>query len=384
MNVRHLATKGFDTGVDSSRSIVYDGVPITVRGTSEHKEDIISFSKPQEQKIGVLKTIQDCSDRIKEGPIGSIVFDGDSVLPLSRIFDFKTIAGDQFCEDGIPVGTSFSSLYYSDFLQERLSELAVDMFPNRNPNTGKPDVDADKFYSSYIPLVVISGCLPVQTVGEEAFFNPEGIVTIAEFLDSLNAIKRGSNSNVSRKKSLDNISDVDDYFNEGYLDCLAGLSSPFFNLYTRAELLQPITRVELAYITCICWTQFVEKYNSEYGTAYYLGINFDWNAPGDVLKRYVDGFSYKVSKISLDKRYHIVSLNIKDYKSDRSMTEYKEDLRGGKSPIPLPMLMSLVEIGVVDLYHFEDNRLDPLKEVSRGELCYFLSHLAQLFPTKYI
>ena len=54
MNVRHLATKGFDTGVDSSRSIVYDGVPITVRGTSEHKEDIISFSKPQEQKIGVF------------------------------------------------------------------------------------------------------------------------------------------------------------------------------------------------------------------------------------------------------------------------------------------------------------------------------------------
>jgi hypothetical protein len=66
------------------------------------------------------------------------------------------------------------------------------------------------------------------------------------------------------------------------------------------------------------------------------------------------------------------------------MTEYLEDLKNGVSPIPLPMYMSMLELHILDLFKYENNRLDPLKEVSRGELSYFLSKLAKLFPTKYL
>lgn len=147
--------------------------------------------------------------------------------------------------------------------------------------------------------------------------------------------------------------------------------------------MQPITRIELAYITVLCWTRFVDKYNNLYGNAYDLGVNVDWYSPGTVLEHYTDGFDYKVSCIRLDKEHNIISLNIKDYKSDRSMTEYKADLRNGKTPIPLPMLMSLVELGAIGVWHF-DKSLNPLSEVTRGELCYFYAKLANLFPTKYI
>ena len=86
----------------------------------------------------------------------------------------------------------------------------------------------------------------------------------------------------------------------------------------------------------------------------------------------------------MDKDYDVISLNIKDYKSDRAMSEYKEDLLRGISPIPLPMFMSLIELDLLNLFYYESRCLDPLKEVSRGELCYFLNNLAKLFPMKYI
>lgn len=148
--------------------------------------------------------------------------------------------------------------------------------------------------------------------------------------------------------------------------------------------MKPITRLELAYITVICWSQFIDKFNNLYGGSFYLGINFDWELPSDILSGYKDGFDYKVSKISIDEEYDIVSLDVKDYKSDRTMEEYKEDMQSGVSAIPMPMFMSMLELGILDLFNYEDNNLNPLKEVSRGELCYFLTKLAKLFPTRYM
>ena len=66
------------------------------------------------------------------------------------------------------------------------------------------------------------------------------------------------------------------------------------------------------------------------------------------------------------------------------MTEYKEGIKEGRHSIPLPMFMSLLELYKLDLFYYEDNKLSPLKEVSRGELCYFLARLAQLFQINYI
>lgn len=388
MNICHLATKSFDEDIIIRRSIVYNGTPLTVGRTHTQQsndvtEETIQFNKSLPDEVNIVESLEEGKSDIINSPIGSIVQNNGNILPLSSIYDYNVKKSDEISEI-LPVGTTFDDIFEADDTKEYMIGVAVKMFPHLNPNTHRADVSMDAFYTPYIPLIALTGCIPPQLQDGNAYFNPNGVVTISEYLDGLNSIKYGCNSNKSRKKTLDNISDTGDFFNEGYQACLRGISSPFFNLYTREELMQPITRLELAYITVICWKPFIEKFNTLYGGSFYLGISFDWEVPSEVLSLYNDGFDYKVSKISVDKEYDIISLDVKDYCSDRTMSEYKEDIKSGVAPISLPMFMSMLELGVMDLFHYEGGYLDPLKEVSRGEFCYFLSKLAKLFPTKYI
>lgn len=386
MNFRHLATKGFDSDIVIRRSIVYPGtqlsIGITHKGSS--KEETIQFNKAMPDSVNLAPSLQAGKEMLLDSPVGDVVIDDNNeVVPLSSCYDFKVQPGGLF-SDVLPVGASFDDILESDAVQTNMRDVAVELFPGINPNTQRKDVPWDAYYTPYVPLVTLTGCMPPQMKEDKAYFNPNGVVTVAEFLDGLNAIKYGCNANNHRRKTLDNISTEADYFNEGYQSALRGISSPFFNLYTRAELMTPITRLELAYITVICWTQFMDKYNNLYGGSYYLGVTFDWEAPCEVLSRYADGFDYKVSRVSLDEEHDIVSLDIKDYRSDRTMEEYRDDLLHGVAALPLPMFMSMVELGVLGLFMYEDGRLDPMREVSRGELCYFLSKVSKHFPTKYI
>lgn len=387
MNICHLVTKGFDGDMTVRRSITYNGTPLTVGVThtlsNDIKEETVEFNKSLPDEVNVVKSLSDGKQSLIDSPIGDIVSNKGNILPLSSIYDYKVTPNDPL-SSALPVGTTFDIFAENKDTKDFLRDVAEQMFPHTNPNTHLDDIQRDAFYTPYIPLVALTGCIPPQTKDGDAYFNPNGVVTIAEFLDGLNAIKYGCNANNHRKKTLDNISTDTDYFNEGYQSCIRGISSPFFNLYTREELTKPITRLELAYITVICWSQFIEKFNNLYGGSYYLGINFDWELPSEILSNYVDGFDYKVSKISIDEEYDIVSLDAKDYKSDRSMTEYKEDMKSGVAAIPMPMFMSMLELGILDLFYYDDNCLNPLKEVSRGEFCYFLTKLAKLFPTRYM
>lgn len=391
MNIRHLVTKSFDNENDIRRSIIFDGMPIisqdfidnstvNTNGTSV-TIDLKDKAKTQEE-MNLEPALVLAKQDVLESPIGTIVSkDNNNILPLSAIYDFKVQANSELSE-ALPVGTTFSDMLGSGDMQEYLREVAISMFNKDNPNTGDIDVDYNAYYTPYIPLVVLTNIMSTQTDGKDVFFNPEGTVSLAEFLDGLNAIKYGMNSNRQRKKSLDNISNETDYFNEGYQDCLKGVSSFFYNLYRREELLQPITRIELAYIIVLCWKQFLGKYNDLYGGQFYLGINFDWEHPVDYLSTYTDGFDYKISKIILDEEYDIISLNVKDYKSIYSMERFKDNIKSGISAIPIPMFMSLIELDILGIFNF-DGELAPIKEVTRGELCYVLNNLAKLFTIKY-
>lgn len=391
MNLRHLVTKGFDSDITIRRSIVYPGTQLSI-GITHHvasdeaklHEETIRFNKAMPDSVNLVESLQTGRESMIDSPLGSVVVDsGGDFLPLSSCYDFKVEPNGALSEF-LPVGTSFDLLVENQDMREVLCDIAEEMFPHVNPNTGEPDIDRHAFYAPYIPLVVMSGSMPPQVQDDSAYFNPEGVVTVAEFLDCLNAVKYGCNANNNRRKSLDNISDESDYFNEGYNAVVHGLSSPFFNLYTRSELMTPITRLELAYITVVCWEQFMNKYNSLYGGQFYLGVSFDWDTPEEVLSKYEDGFNYRISKVSIDTEYSVTSLDIKDYRSDRTMEEYREDLQNGVAALPLPMFMSMLELGVLGLFEYEDSRLDPMREVSRGELCYFLSRIAKHFSTKYI
>ena len=386
MHSNHLVTKGFDSGVNTNNSILIGGISIQINPTElreevSKQEELVNFniSKENETSHSIGK------DSLKSSPISSICIKNDEVLPLSMLYDYKVTPNSEMAKVGLPVGANFDVIFENEDVKDYMISLGRKMFPNVNPLTNKKDLERDAFYLPYIPLSVLTGVMTSQKDDKgNSYFNPDGTVSVAEFLDGLNAIKYGANANNHRKKTLDRISDENDYFNEGYQDCIRGISSPFFNLYMRKELLQPITRLELAYITVICWNQYINKFNTLYGGNYYLGISFDWENPYDVLSRFDDGFDYKVSKLTSKDEFNVISLNVKDYKREITMEQYKENIKNGSSAIPLPMFMSMLELFMSELFYFSDNRLDPMREVTRGELCYFLSKLAKEFPTKYI
>lgn len=308
MNIRHSVVKTFDTCV-TSKAVVYYGIPVCVQLYGNLSSDYIEG----------LKKLS-----LEEKPLTDLDI---------RVSD------------------------------EDLSQTAKEMFPNN-------DVSGNEFYARTIPIGVAGGIITPQIDSEgNTVFNGEGSISLAEVLDGLNAIFYGCNSNQQRKKSLDNISDVSDYFNEGYNLLCTGYSAPFYNLYRRDELLRPITRIELAYILVVCSGIF----GSIYEGAYKMGVSFNWLRPYLNISSFADWNKYKVSLMVKDNR--LVS-DIKEYKDTRSMSDYISDIQDGMTAIPLPMMMSLLELGVQGLFYFEGMKLSPLRQVTRGEVCYLITKLA--------
>lgn len=405
MNIRHLVTKSFDKENDVRQTIILEGVPLNIpidadklilennlddieatlgEAFTEVTLDLNQGNVPD--NINFSKPLNKGKAELKEGPLKEVLFRNNHMIPLSELYGYTVQEDSEIAKISPELkGIEFKYLVENEKFREKLIEIAKEMFPYKNILTNKPDLDEKKYYVPYIPFVVLTGVILPQVDKEgKTYINADGTVSIAEFLDSLNSIRYGCNANTHRRKALDNLSNEDDYFNEGYNSCLSGISSPFFNLYTKDELLKPITRVEMAYIIVLCWRQFLEKYNTVYGGFNDLGITFDWNNAHDYVTLFQDGFDYKVSKLVKNKEYNIISLDIKDYKGTRNMRDYIQDMREGKKAIPISMYMSLIELRVLGLFHFEENEIAPLKEVSRGELSYLVTKLAEEFPTKYI
>ena len=326
MRFRHIFTISSDKK-DIKRAVVSNGLPMY----TQYRQETLNLHNASDTSI--RDTFGDYLDRS--------FFVGDNLISLQEMYDK-------------------SESLLSD---NSLTTISKKMFPS--------EITGGEFYASYAGISVLTGTM----VAQEGTFNPEGQVTIADLLDGLNAIKFGANANNKRKRSLDNISNIEDFFNEGYNSVVWGMSSPFFNLYTRKELVKPVTRLELAYITVVCWERFKQKFNTLYGGDYYLGITFDWEAPSHVLKEFSDGFDYKVSKMTNDD--DIVILDLREYK-ENTVSEYLDNIKAGNFAIPMPMFMSLVELSRLGVFCFEDSRLDPMKEVSRGEFSFFINRVTEV------
>lgn len=244
------------------------------------------------------------------------------------------------------------------------------MFPGTNPVTKQEDVTGNEFYLKDIPFSVIKGIITPQSDDNgTTVFNGEGSITVAEVLDAINAMGCGANSNKSRHKSLDNISNTDDYFNEGYNKLCKTYASAFFNLYERGELFRPITRLEFAYLLVVC----LGVYGGVFTSKYQMGVSFNWLKPNAYSSKFKDWQRYSVSLIFNNSP----SYDVKDYKAERSVSELMLDIQRGKSAIPLPMFMSMVELGLRGAFYYKDFTLNPLRQVSRGEVGYCLSKLAK-------
>ena len=208
MNIRHLVTKGVNSTVAVNQAIIIDGIPYVLGSSSKNmQEETIEYCNSGSINVDVIKSIEDGKEALVSSPIGDIILNErtNDILPLSRMFDYKVTANDALSQV-IPVGATFADIVSSPVVTEFLVETASNMFGNINPNTGKSDIDMDAYYTPYIPLVSVTGCIPPQTINEKSYFNPQGVISLAECLDGLNSIKYGANSNISRKKTLDNIS----------------------------------------------------------------------------------------------------------------------------------------------------------------------------------
>ena len=397
MNYRYLVSNTFNSSYVTKTGTL-NGVPVysnLVSRVGDTKEYNVVVTRGFPDRLNLNSSNSIALSLIRDDDLLRSIIqsqDEDDIIPLSQQFDFKTgLSFNRYdlnkeliqkYDEGL---TLWDLLNDNDYIS-KLELIAEEMFCSINPLTNKPDLDSIEFYTKFIPLVSLTGVIPPQLDKENnCYFNPNGTVMVSEFLDSLNAINYGSNSNTNRKKSKDSVSEENDFFNEGYNNCLVTMSSPFYKLYTRKELMKPITRLELAYITVLCWGSFINKFENVYSGKYDLGININWRNPAKYISKFNDIFEIKVSEV-LNKisNKDYTSLDVKDYKCSLSMSEFKEEIKAGKRPIPLPMLMCLLELDALDLFYFKDSKLSPLKEVSRGELTYFLTKLAKEFPTKFI
>lgn len=400
MKQRLVVSKDLKGGI-RTKAILVDGKPIYAGiiskfGEVDSAEYSVDLAGGVPDEVGISAPVSVAKQEISNNPVlraAMLSVDGNSVIPLRQQFGF--VAGDSFnrydlnqdlIEQGYSGRTIWEELNTPE-VDKQLRKTAVEMFPEINSLTNKKDIDENAFYAPLVPLVSLTGIIPHQSDDSgKDYFNPEGTVTVAEFLDSLNATKSCSNSEDGRKNSLDNVSNESDFFNVGYNQCLSGMSSPFYRLYTRRELMQPITRLELAYITVICWQDFRERYGALIAGRYRVGIHANWDSPAKYLRKFADGLSYKVYKKcrSDDNGTKVLSVNIQDYLSNMTISEFKNAMKDGLRGIPLPLIMCLVELDMLDMFYFEDMRLDPLREVSRAELTYFVVKLAKAFPMKFM
>lgn len=246
-------------------------------------------------------------------------------------------------------------------------QVAKEMFSGINPNTGRPDVTGNEFYASDIPEGIFQGLVtPQHTDNGVPVFNGEGTFSIAELLTSIGVLV----GNADSRDTLDKLSYASDYFNAGYNICCWGNSSPFFNLYERSELFNPCTRIELAYIIVMC----ARVLGSPFTGTTEVGVSFDWLRPKRAISGYTDWNKYNIGLVSKE---NTMIFDIHEYKGSRSMNSYIMDIKSGKSAIPLPMIMSLVELGVKGLFFFDDNLLSPVRQVSRGEVTYLFNRLKE-------
>lgn len=363
---RVLVSKNTKSGV-STESRLSNGIPIHTVVTNRYRDKVdTDLSIP-------------CVTGLPESVQSGIEWNEDTFNSVSEISGLGLDAEEE--------KPTLSSVYSNSSVRdsvmgskELLAEAGALMFPRINPKTHIRDVDEDAFYAPYVTQVILTSALPpqVSSDGSGVYFNPDGTISVAEFLDCLNSISRGFNSKEDRRTSIDGVSNEDDYFNEGYNACVSGVSSPFYRLYTRDELLNPILRSEMAFILLFCWTPFEKHFGSIWGGDTQIGLNTSWLQPNKELSEYSDGDSYRIyEKVSADE-YQALVTNLKEYLGGMSMSTFKDAMLSGTKPIPLAMIMSTVELDKLGILYCEGNELAPLREVSRGEIAYLLCNLAKI------
>lgn len=400
--VRSMASKSFDEIVvinaiiQGYRPLIQRVVKDTISTSNQKvermvKESLISPTSGTPKSISTAYV-----DGVDILSYAMINVDKSGVIPLAMQMDYRVGKSfvNQKLNDKASVktkeGTGFWDLINDVQVRNRLDAEAESLFPHINPNTRNKDVQSGTYYSYMIPIVTATGVVPPQQDEKgRYYFNPNGVVSRADFIDMLNAIKYGSNQHSKYKTSLDRVVRQEDFFSAGYDALVRGYSSPLYKLYTKRELMSPITRAELAYITVVCWKEFTKDIPLR-GGRIPVGVHVDWEQPKIYMRKFSDSSKLRIArkrsdKIELDKDVQSMLLtDIKPYRGNRSMTEFIKQIRSGNALLPLPMFMALVELDYMGMFYFANKEIAPVREVSRGEITFFIMNLAKNFPQKFV
>ena len=400
--VRSMASKSFDEIVvinaiiQGYRPLIQRVVKDTISTSNQKvermvKESLISPTSGTPKSISTAYV-----DGVDILSYAMINVDKSGVIPLAMQMDYQVGKSfvNQKLNDKASVktkeGTGFWDLINDAQVRNRLDAEAESLFPHINPNTRNKDVQSGTYYSYMIPIVTATGVVPPQQDEKgRYYFNPNGVVSRADFIDMLNAIKYGSNQHSKYKTSLDRVVRQEDFFSAGYDALVRGYSSPLYKLYTKRELMSPITRAELAYITVVCWKEFTKDIPLR-GGRIPVGVHVDWEQPKIYMRKFSDASKLRIArkrsdKIELDKDVQSMLLtDIKPYRGNRSMTEFIKQIRSGNALLPLPMFMALVELDYMGMFYFANKEIAPVREVSRGEITFFIMNLAKNFPQKFV
>lgn len=400
--VRSMASKSFDEIVvinaiiQGYRPLIQRVVKDTISTSNQKvermvKESLISPTSGTPKSISTAYV-----DGVDILSYAMINVDKSGVIPLAMQMDYQVGKSfvNQKLNDKASVktkeGTGFWDLINDVQVRNRLDAEAESLFPHINPNTRNKDVQSGTYYSYMIPIVTATGVVPPQQDEKgRYYFNPNGVVSRADFIDMLNAIKYGSNQHSKYKTSLDRVVRQEDFFSAGYDALVRGYSSPLYKLYTKRELMSPITRAELAYITVVCWKEFTRDIPLR-GGRIPVGVHVDWEQPKIYMRKFSDASKLRIArkrsdKIELDKDVQSMLLtDIKPYRGNRSMTEFIKQIRSGNALLPLPMFMALVELDYMGMFYFANKEIAPVREVSRGEITFFIMNLAKNFPQKFV
>lgn len=154
------------------------------------------------------------------------------------------VTSDDKISSQIPIGTPFSKVLKYPLVSEQLKLLYAEEF--------SMDIKT-KFDIELFCCYITNTMLPqVEKRYDDGTYyisksNPKGTVSRAEFFDGINAIKYSANSITNRNKSIDGKIYESDYFNEGYNLFCRDKNSVLYNMLTRAEVIQPITWLEVLY-----------------------------------------------------------------------------------------------------------------------------------------
>lgn len=400
--VRSMASKSFDEIVvinaiiQGYRPLIQRVVKDTISTSNQKvermvKESLISPTSGTPKSISTAYV-----DGVDILSYAMINVDKSGVIPLAMQMNYQVGKSfvNQKLNDKASVktkeGTGFWDLINDVQVRNRLDAEAESLFPHINPNTRNKDVQSGTYYSYMIPIVTATGVVPPQQDEKgRYYFNPNGVVSRADFIDMLNAIKYGSNQHSKYKTSLDRVVRQEDFFSAGYDALVRGYSSPLYKLYTKRELMSPITRAELAYITVVCWKEFTKDIPLR-GGRIPVGVHVDWEQPKIYMRKFSDASKLRIArkrsdKIELDKDVQSMLLtDIKPYRGNRSMTEFIKQIRSGNALLPLPMFMALVELDYMGMFYFANKEIAPVREVSRGEITFFIMNLAKNFPQKFV